>query len=230
MPVGHAVTATSLRRAPEDAAGAGLAAGAAAGAAAAAAAAGVEPTVIPRARCTSSTICSAVSASRSASVNAGFTSARASLVRSWRCVASPPAGAAIRNATSAGPSLAPNSTLGSSRANARVGSSTPVVRQWGMAMPPGSPVGDVASRARASSTSWSTLVARPASPTTWASARITSCLSEPRSASRRTSSVVMRSDMCQIPWVVRSRTETSAELTCEGWGMVVPGRPAAALP
>ena len=61
------------------------------------------------------------SAARSASVNAGFTRARASLVSSWRWVASPPAGAAIRKARSAGPSLAPKSTGGESRAKARVG-------------------------------------------------------------------------------------------------------------
>ena len=99
------------------------------------------PVTTPRARFTWSTTSSGVSASRRASVNAGFTRARASLVSSWRWVASPPAGAAIRNAMSAGPSFAPKSTFGSSRANARVGSSTPVVRQWGMAIPPGRPVG-----------------------------------------------------------------------------------------
>ena len=41
---------------------------------------------------------------------------------------------------------------------------------------------------------------RPASPTTRASARITSCLSEPRSASRRTRSVVIRSDIVILLW------------------------------
>ena len=51
---------------------------------------------------------------------------------------------------SAGPSLAPKSTPGESRAKASVGSSTPAVRQWGMAMPPGRPVAEVSSRASAS--------------------------------------------------------------------------------
>ena len=91
-------------------------------------------------------------------MKAGLTSARASLVSSWRWVVSPPAGAAIRKTRSAGPSLAPKSTFGSSRAKASVGSSTPAVRQCGMAMPPGRPVGEVASRAKASSTSWSASV------------------------------------------------------------------------
>ena len=57
--------------------------------------------------------------------------------------------------------MAPKSTFGLSRAKARVGSSTPVVRQWGIAMPPGRPVAEVASRAKASSTSWSTSVGAP---------------------------------------------------------------------
>ncbi len=113
-------------------------------------------------------------------MKAGLTSARASLVRMVRWSASPPAGAAMRNARSAGPSLAPKSTGGSSRAKASVGVSTPAVRQCGMAMPPGRPVAEVASRANASSTSWSLSLARPASSTTAASARITSCLSAPQ--------------------------------------------------
>ena len=66
------------------------------------------------------------SRSRRPSVKLFFTSARASWVSTLRCVASPPAGAAIRNARSAGPSLAPKSTGGQSRANARVGTSTAV--------------------------------------------------------------------------------------------------------
>ena len=99
---------------------------------------------------------------------------------------------------SAGPSLAPNSTFGTRRTNASVGTSTPVVRQWGIAMPPGSPVGAVPSRVMASAASWSGSVERPASATTRASARITSCLSVPRSASSRTRSVVMRSVMVTL--------------------------------
>ncbi len=212
MPVGQAVTATRL-------AGPSWVAGACAGAAAPAAevppaaeaaaadATGADPAAcapagaaagagtVPTTSLTSVTTSSADSASRSAAVKAGFTSARASLVSSWRWVLSPPAGAAIRNARSAGPSLAPKSTRGRSRANTRVGSETPVVRQWGMAIPPGSPVGEVASRARTSSTSCSTSVARPASATTWARDRITSYLSEPWLTSRRTRSVVIRSDI-----------------------------------
>ena len=64
----------------------------------------------------------------------------------------------MRNARSAGPSLAPKSTGGSSRAKASVGTSTPAVRQCGIAMPPGRPVAEVDSRANASSMSWSLLV------------------------------------------------------------------------
>ena len=149
----------------------------------------------PSSAATRSTTSWSVSASRSALVNAGLTSARASLVRIVRWSASPPAGAAIRKARSAGPSLAPKSTRGSRRANARVGTSTPVVRQWGIAMPPGSPVAEVDSRAKASSMSWSRSTALPALSTTAASARITSCLSEPQSAPRVTRSVVMSSVM-----------------------------------
>ena len=109
--------------------------------------------------------------------------------------------------------------------------STPAVRQCGIAMPPGRPVADFASRAKASSTSWSTSVARPASPTIRASARITSCLSEPRSASRRTRSGVDEVGHGHPPGVrSRRRTETSSGRTWWGCGMVVPGSPAAALP
>src|SRR3954447_11319326 len=180
MPVGQAVTAT------RDLSVAGALTGALTGAAA-----GESPT----APWTRSTTSWAEVAPRRLSVKSRLTSARASLVSSWRCVASPPAGAAIRNARSAGPSLAPNSTFGDSRAKARVGSSTAVVRQWGMAMPPGSPVGAVPSRAIASSASWSGYDARPASATRWARARMTSCFSPPMSSSSRTRAVVIRSDM-----------------------------------
>jgi hypothetical protein len=71
-------------------------------------------------------------------------------------------GAAIRNARSAGRPWR-RSPRRESRANASVGVSTPALRQCGIAMPPLSPVAAVASRARASSASWSTSVARPAS-------------------------------------------------------------------
>ena len=204
MPVGQAVTATRLRG-PEGAGvaavpaagaaapGAGVAAGAptAAAPAGTAAGAGAGPTT----SFTSSTTSSAVSALRSALVKAGLTRARASLVSTCRWVLPPPAGAAMRKAMSAGPSLAPKSTFGESRTKASVGSSTPAVRQWGIAMPPGRPVGEVASRARTSSTSWSTFPARPAPATMSASARMAAFLSAPRSASRRTRSVVIRSDI-----------------------------------
>ena len=209
MPVGQAVTATRLFG-PAAAAGAGgsatavaVPAGAAAAeeAAAAAAAAGAAAgagAASPTTSLTSRTTSSGSSAARRASVNSAFTSARASFVSTLRWVASPPAGAAMRNARSAGPSLAPNSTGGESRANARVGSSTAAVRQWGMAMPPGSPVGEVDSRASASSTSVAGSAVRPASPTMPASWRITSVLSAPRAASRRTRSRVIISVMVQL--------------------------------
>ena len=145
------------------------------------------------------TTSSASSASRSALVKAGLTRDRASLVSSCRWVASPPAGAAMRKARVAGPSLAPKSTPGLNRAKASVGSSTPVVRQCGIAMPPGRPVEEVSSRAKASATSWSASAARPASPTTAANPRITSCLSSPHVVSRRTSSLVIRSVMRCLP-------------------------------
>ncbi len=63
------------------------------------------------------------------------------------------------------------------------GSSTAVVRQWGIAMPPARPVGAVPSRVIASAASWSGSAVRPASATIAASARMTSCFSAPRSAS-----------------------------------------------
>ena len=232
MPVGQAVTATMRRRppAPEDeASGAGVAAAAPGEAAAAGAAAGSAP--MPSSRLTRSTTAVSDSARRSSSVKAGLTRARASLVRICRWSASPPAGAAIRKTRSAGPSLAPKSTLGWSRAKASVGSSTPVVRQWGIAIPPARPVAEVCSRAKASLTSCSTSLERPASPTSPASARITSSLDSPSEASRRTSAVVMRSDTGQSPCVrSRSATWTRVGSTWWGWGMVVPGSPAAALP
>src|SRR5690349_19139409 len=190
MPVGQAVTATSER----PLVGA-VAAGAVAGGAVAGGAVTEGAGASPMAACTSETTSSGVAAARRLSVKSFLTRARASLVSSCRWVTSPPAGAAIRNARSAGPSLAPKSTFGESRANASVGTSTAVVRQWGMAIPPGRPVAAVPSRAIASSPSRPASDDRPAS-TTWAArARITSCLSPPRFASSRTSAGVIRSDM-----------------------------------
>ena len=65
------------------------------------------------------------------------------------CSAPPDSGAAIRNARSAGPSGAPKSTGGCSRAKPIVGVSTYGERQCGIAMPPGRPVADCPSRAMA---------------------------------------------------------------------------------
>jgi hypothetical protein len=62
------------------------------------------------------------------------------------CSAPPASGAAIRNARSAGPSGAPKSTAGFSRANAIDALSTYGDRQCGIAMPPhvGEPVDEPA--------------------------------------------------------------------------------------
>ncbi len=132
---------------------------------------------------------------------------------------------------SAGPSFAPKSTFGFSRANTSVGSSTPVVRQWGMAIPPGRPVAEVASRARASSASWLDI------------GRATHVARDPREGADHV--VLVGPEICVETHQIRSdqvghrhpprlrsssRTETCSDLTCEGWGMVVPGSPAAALP
>lgn len=54
------------------------------------------------------------------------------------------------------------STFGSSRANPRDADETASARQWGIAIPPGSPVADCASRASAASTSPAASLARPA--------------------------------------------------------------------
>ena len=99
---------------------------------------------------TSATISAGVAAVRSACLNSGLTSARASAESSLRCSAPPPAGAAMRKTRSAGPSGAPKSAFGESRAKASVGSVTCSERQCGMAMPPGRPVADWPSRAIAS--------------------------------------------------------------------------------
>src|SRR4051812_22920173 len=144
------------------------------------------------------------SASRSPSVKPFLTRARASWVSTLRWVASPSAGAAMRKARSAGPSLAPKSVGGESRANARVGTSTAAVRQCGIAMPPGRPVADVASRARASRASWAASWVRPASATWAASAWITSALSLPSDTSSRTSRAVIISSVPAVSVIVPS--------------------------
>lgn len=87
---------------------------------------------------------------------------------------SAPSGAAMKKMRSAGPSLAPKSTLWDRRAMARAGSVTAAERQCGIAMPPGTPVAVFCSRAKASVKSPSTSEARPAAATLPAVTRMTS--------------------------------------------------------
>ena len=98
---------------------------------------------------TSATTSSADFAARSDATKSGRTRARARLDSSFMCSEPAPSGAAIRNTRSAGPSGAPKSTFGDSRANPIDGVDTAADRQCGMAMPPGNPVADCASRASA---------------------------------------------------------------------------------
>src|SRR5690242_8345434 len=206
MPVGQALTTTTLGR---RSAAAGVAAGGTAGAVAGAAGApaGV-PAVAPAGAAagaggttssTSRTTSSAEDAQRSDATNSGRTRARARAVSRVRWSASPCAGAAMRKARSAGPSGAPKSTFGDSRANAREAAVTAAERQCGIAMPPGRPVAACDSRAIASAARASVPVARPASATRPASRWTTAALSPPRSASRATSSVVISGDMADLP-------------------------------
>ena len=141
---------------------------------------------------TSATTSSGVGALRSDSTKSLRTSARARLDSSFMCSAPPDSGAAIRNARSAGPSGAPKSTGGFSRAKPIEAVSTCGERQCGIAMPPGRPVADCSSRAMAA--------ADAARRRRWRARRrrgvctsrpITACLSPPASASSRTRSVVM---------------------------------------
>ena len=118
-------------------------------------------------------------------------SERASLESSLRCSWSAPSGAAMKKIRSAGPSLAPKSTGWDSRAIASVGSVTAVERQCGIAIPPGTPVAVLDSRAKASVKRPSTSVARPLAATLPARCRITSSGELPRFWSSSTSSVVM---------------------------------------
>ncbi len=234
MPVGHAVTATRRRRPAGTSAACRVAAVAGArDAGEEVAAAGCVAGAASSTSETRAAASSGVPAERRAAVKSGFTSARASWVSSTMWVLSPPSGARIRKARSAGPSLAPKSTGGESRARATVGSATAAVRQWGMAMPPGRPVADFASRAKASATTWSTSSVRPASRTTAASPRIVASLSSPKEWSSRTSAAVMMgvAGMLTSRWCGRAgTTSTPAGSTWCGNGIVVPGRPAAALP
>lgn len=229
IPVGHAVIAMI------EALGAGSAAGAAgAGVAGAAVAAGAGLTTPS----TSATTSSAVPAARSCSTKSLRTRARARLDSSFMCSAPPDSGAAMRNARSAGPSGAPNGTAGARRAKPMVGSSTWGDRQCGIAMPPGSPVADWDSRARAASTSPSPLVARPVSAIRAASSSITFCLSGPASTSSATRSEVMigmgvPSDRTDQRWAeadVTACTRTAFTSIWFGLGSAEPGREAAALP
>ena len=118
---------------------------------------------------------------------------RASLARSWRWKSSAPSGAAIMKMRSAAcPSAAPKSTGCARRAKPRLGARTWGLRQCGMAMPPGIPVGAVDSRFLASAARPSGLEARPAPATVAARNSMTSSLPGPASASSATSSGMMR--------------------------------------
>src|SRR3954451_9910315 len=195
MPVGQALTAMMLRPDADPVLLGAVLLGAAAVAPAAGApvvaAAGAGETT----SCTSPTTSSGVLAARSDATNSGGTSARASAVSRVRWSASPCSGAAIKKARSAGPSGAPKSTFGDSRAKASDASVTAAERQCGIAMPPGRPVAAFASRAIASPCSASAPFARPATATSSASRWTTVPLSDPRSASSATNSGVISADM-----------------------------------
>ena len=138
-------------------------------------------------------ISSASAAWRRASVKSLCMSPRASLARSWRWKSSAPSGAAIMKMRSAAcPSAAPKSTGCARRAKPRLGARTWGLRQCGMAMPPGIPVGAVDSRFLASAARPSGLEARPAPATVAARNSMTSSLPGPASASSATSSGMMR--------------------------------------
>jgi len=190
MPVGQDVTATISFFL------ASLAAGAT-GAATTGAAAGVFSSGAV-AWFTRSTICCGVVALRRPSRNSERISERASMASRVRCASSEPSDAAIMNARSAGPSAAPNSTLGLSRAKARVLVWTAAERQCGIAIPPPRPVTAFSSRARASAAR-PAASARPVFPTRAAIALMTSVLVLPRSASSRTSSEVMSGSDNVVP-------------------------------
>ena len=175
MPVGHAVTATSVLGVSLTGSAAGLGFSA----------------VGFSTPSTSSTTSVDVFALRSDSTKSLRTRARARLDSSFMCSAPPDSGAAIRNARSAGPSGAPKSTAGFSRAKPMEAVSTYGERQCGIAMPPGSPVADCSSRAIAAAISPSVSCVRPASASRLTSRPMTVCLSPPASTSSRTRSVLM---------------------------------------
>jgi len=151
MPVGQDVTATISFFFASPAAAATGATGAAGAAEAGAAFSSGAVAWLTR-----STICCAVVALRRPSRNSDRIRERASMASRVRCASSEPSEAAIMNARSAGPSAAPKSTLGLSRAKASVLVLTAAERQCGIAIPPPRPVTAFSSRARASA-------ARPAS-------------------------------------------------------------------
>jgi hypothetical protein len=81
---------------------------------------------------------------------------RARLDSNFMCSGPAPSGAAISNTRSAGPSDAPELTFGDRQAKPRDAVAIDASRQCGMAMPPGRPVGDWDSCARAAALSAST--------------------------------------------------------------------------
>lgn len=160
---------------------------------------------------TSSMTRSAVSASRSAATNSGRTSARASELSSFMCSAAPPSGAAMRKTRSAGPSGAPKSTFRDSLAIARPAAVTDAVRACGIAMPPGSPVADLASRSSAARARSAGSVVRPAAPSASLRAVMTAAGSAPASTSRLTVCAVMIRSVMTCPsrgmgWGCRTRS------------------------
>ena len=112
-----------------------------------------------------------------------MTKLRANFDRIRRCAFPPPIGAEIRKTRSAGPSAEPKSTGFESRAKVSVGTSTWLVRQCGIATPPGTPVADFDSRVKASEVSPSASSARPATAACEAKALITASLVSPGATS-----------------------------------------------
>ena len=176
------------------------------------------------------TASSGVAAERSPATNSGRTRARASMVSTLRWVASPPSGAAIRKDRSAGPSLAPKSTAGERRAKARVGTSTArgaAVRDGDATGQPG--VGRRLPGHRVGDEQ----IGVPGPP---GSGHDGGKLSDDLGlvgAEIGVETYEIRGD--HVGHGVSERrlselTRTRSGRACEGLGMVVPGRPAAALP
>ena len=128
---------------------------------------------------TIATTSSALVAARRPAVKSSCMRLRASFDSTARWASAAPSGAAMRKTRSAGPSDAPKSTPGFSRANASDGVTTAALFACGIAMPPGRPVSSFCSRAHASANSASASVARPCSTTRAARARMTAALSAP---------------------------------------------------